>query len=132
MNLNKLIIIGNGFDLAHGLKTSYKDFLNWYMSKAYHEFCSKYHYSDFLIEITNKYASGSSVFEEKAKTFEEVINLIKSNYNYTINYKSIFFQRILDLFNENNWVDIERYYFRLLKSHFSDNNPGDKKSRVIN
>lgn len=28
----KLIIIGNGFDLAHGLKTSYKDFINWHIN----------------------------------------------------------------------------------------------------
>lgn len=28
--MNRLILIGNGFDLAHGLKTSYKDFINWY------------------------------------------------------------------------------------------------------
>jgi hypothetical protein len=26
---NKLILIGNGFDLAFGLKTSYNDFLFW-------------------------------------------------------------------------------------------------------
>ena len=26
--MNNIIIIGNGFDLAHGLKTSYKDFIN--------------------------------------------------------------------------------------------------------
>ncbi|MDY6288593.1 MAG: AbiH family protein [Bacteroidales bacterium] len=25
-----MILIGNGFDLAHGLKTSYADFINWY------------------------------------------------------------------------------------------------------
>jgi len=25
---NKLFIIGNGFDIAHGLKTSYKDFID--------------------------------------------------------------------------------------------------------
>lgn len=24
--MNRLVIIGNGFDMAHGLKTSYKDF----------------------------------------------------------------------------------------------------------
>ena len=28
--MNRLVLIGNGFDLAHGLKTSYKDFINWY------------------------------------------------------------------------------------------------------
>ena len=29
--MNRLVIIGNGFDLAHGLKTSYKDFIRWYL-----------------------------------------------------------------------------------------------------
>lgn len=28
--MNRLVIIGNGFDMAHGLKTSYMDFINWY------------------------------------------------------------------------------------------------------
>ena len=29
--VNKLILIGNGFDLSLGLKTSYKDFLLWFL-----------------------------------------------------------------------------------------------------
>jgi len=28
--MNRIVLIGNGFDLAHGLKTRYEDFLNWY------------------------------------------------------------------------------------------------------
>jgi len=28
--MNRIVLIGNGFDLAHGLKTSYQDFINWY------------------------------------------------------------------------------------------------------
>ena len=28
--MNRIVLIGNGFDLAHGLKTSYKDFICWY------------------------------------------------------------------------------------------------------
>ena len=28
--MNRLVLIGNGFDLAHGLKTRYEDFINWY------------------------------------------------------------------------------------------------------
>ena len=31
--MNRLVIIGNGFDMAHGLKTSYKDFITWYWDK---------------------------------------------------------------------------------------------------
>lgn len=35
--MNRLIIVGNGFDLAHGLKTSYKDFIIWYLAKCFGE-----------------------------------------------------------------------------------------------
>ncbi|ERJ60443.1 AbiH family protein [Sphingobacterium paucimobilis] len=33
--MNRLILIGNGFDLAHGLKTSYKDFIFWYLGECF-------------------------------------------------------------------------------------------------
>ena len=29
--MNRLIVIGNGFDLAHGMKTSYYDFITNYI-----------------------------------------------------------------------------------------------------
>ena len=28
--MNRIILVGNGFDLAHNLRTSYKDFMDWY------------------------------------------------------------------------------------------------------
>ena len=28
--MNRIVLIGNGFDLAHNLKTRYEDFINWY------------------------------------------------------------------------------------------------------
>ena len=36
--MNRLVIIGNGFDLAHGLKTRYEDFINWYWDKRVDDF----------------------------------------------------------------------------------------------
>jgi len=33
--MNKLIMLGNGFDLAHGLKTSYNDFILWYIKQCF-------------------------------------------------------------------------------------------------
>ena len=32
--MNRIILIGNGFDLAHELKTSYGDFIDWYWNKV--------------------------------------------------------------------------------------------------
>ena len=34
---NRIIIIGNGFDLAHGLKTSYRNFIDWLWDKKVEE-----------------------------------------------------------------------------------------------
>ena len=33
--MNRIILIGNGFDLAHGLKTSYNDFINWFWERQF-------------------------------------------------------------------------------------------------
>ena len=30
LTMNRILLIGNGFDLAHSLKTSYADFIDWY------------------------------------------------------------------------------------------------------
>ncbi len=50
--MNRLIIIGNGFDLAHNLKTKYNDFISDYWSGISHsEHC------DNFIEF---YPSGNS------------------------------------------------------------------------
>lgn len=32
--MNRIIVIGNGFDLAHGLKTGYQDFINDYWAQV--------------------------------------------------------------------------------------------------
>ena len=36
--MNRLVIIGNGFDMAHGFKTSYVDFINWYWDQRVYAF----------------------------------------------------------------------------------------------
>ena len=35
--MNRVIIIGNGFDVAHRLPTRYEDFLAWYFKKGIKE-----------------------------------------------------------------------------------------------
>ena len=49
--LNKLVIVGNGFDLAHGLETSYKHFMGWYKCKAFNKFCNEQYYADTLTPL---------------------------------------------------------------------------------
>lgn len=48
--INRLIIIGNGFDLAHSMKTKYKDFINGYLRQRIESFGEK-DSEDLLIKI---------------------------------------------------------------------------------
>jgi len=41
--MNRIILIGNGFDLAHGMKTSYGDFINDYWGEIRKEVLSDAH-----------------------------------------------------------------------------------------
>ena len=49
--MNRLVIIGNGFDLAHGLPTSYKDFMNDYWRNVIQVFENKDNYEDNLFSL---------------------------------------------------------------------------------
>ena len=46
--INRIIIVGNGFDLSHKLSTKYEDFINWYWDKCLYELrrCRNRSYSD--------------------------------------------------------------------------------------
>ncbi|HJV78025.1 MAG TPA: AbiH family protein [Paludibacter sp.] len=129
---NKLILIGNGFDLAHSLKTSYKDFIDWYFCKTLRDFCGNPPYSDSLLEINNRNIGRHGIYGEFT-TLEEVVKLINANDSQTIKYKSLFFKRIVELLKNNNWVDVERLYYKQLKDVFTGMNPlSAKKSAIIN
>ena len=60
--MNRLVLIGNGFDLAHGMKTGYNDYLLWYLKKCFTSAERTRNYDDKLISIhfqhTNLYGSG--------------------------------------------------------------------------
>lgn len=117
---NKLVLVGNGFDLAHGLKTSYKDFLDWYMCDAFKTFCKNGNYNDPLIEFRNKYSGMSSKFQTQPTTLEEALHFIDGSSYQSIIYNSNFFKSLLHKYSANNWVGIECYYFRTLKTFFSN------------
>ena len=44
MQYDKSLVIGNGFDLALGLKTSYPDFMKWLSNKHYMDDAYLYRY----------------------------------------------------------------------------------------
>lgn len=47
--MNRIILIGNGFDLAHNLPTRYEDFINWYWDNIAYSF--HLNHSNIYIQI---------------------------------------------------------------------------------
>ena len=116
--MNRLILIGNGFDLAHGLKTSYKDFLTDYLFCCINSFYKNKEYKDPLLEIS--YVHSGTVFAPKTveSSFQILIDEIKmfeTSKLISVKYKSVFFKDLITNFVDLNWVDFENEYFNALK-----------------
>lgn len=116
--MNRLIIIGNGFDLAHGLKTKYEDFLLWYLMTKVEGLDKDTPSVDRLCTIKAKKKYVNSVFVPVHPDFKEVENYIDfikaiKDSGYYIDFHSVFFKSIMD---EKRWVDIENIYYYFLKN----------------
>jgi hypothetical protein len=131
VNMNRLVIIGNGFDLAHGLPTSYKDFIDDYwegiQNSEYKDDFISFGYKSRIEFTSNKNLFDLSKYfiavDEQVKFSEAEIYLEYGNNhltgkhprNHILNYKNIFF-RLINKKSIQNWVDIENEYYRELKS----------------
>ncbi len=115
--MNRLIIIGNGFDLAHGYKTSYTDFMEDYFSNVLTTVFTKKEYEDELIKF-NYYSFLLDRPLEDFITIEKsfkYIELIRERFPEVIKFKSDFFKELYTHFNHQKWIDIENDYFSYLK-----------------
>ncbi len=108
--MNRLVLIGNGFDLAHGLKTKYEDFINWYwvQRKENHYNSHNRVTDDGLCKIIS-----SSIIPDKFWGHSDNFNIKSGDkYEYTP-----FFSNIIKSVETKGWVDIENEYYRLLEYH---------------
>ena len=109
--MNRIILIGNGFDLAHGLKTRYKDFIVDFLRSKGDEIKKneKGHECEFFKIDSSLYQS----FNELSN-YEDFKNLFSNNTN-KFEIKNRFFWEIIRKDNLENWVDIENEYYQRLK-----------------
>ncbi len=138
--INKLILVGNGFDLALGIKTKYEDFLLWYFKnfiiKSLESKQGKWdtdgnlrhcYNEDDLFLFFNKtnyfYEEKEiSVFNVGMDTFDKIKEFIKkSPQKFSFQFKSKLLEKI---FKDSitGWVDIEKAYFDLLKENLNKSN----------
>lgn len=108
--MNQLIIIGNGFDLAHGLKTSYNDFLIWYLQKIAEKVSKSIEYKDGCIHY--KRWNMSALSGTNIKTLKDFQDFREYNSNaFKTRYIAPFFQNLIDASRRLYWVDIESSYY---------------------
>lgn len=130
--MNRIILIGNGFDKAHDLETSYAEFIHWYWG----EWGAKLLHDG---EISN--TDGLCTFElhyDKSRSWHGVyydyrtarlinifdgfngnkfIDLLKEDtQTCSFSYKSPLMEELCIQLKERNWVDIENVFFKHLSN----------------
>lgn len=120
--MNRLIILGNGFDIAHGLPTKYNDFITWYISEwySYLETSYKHTESDRLCTFSLKdhRISWKEFFQSYSTPKGEAFIGFLTRYPdvFVLKYSS-FMSRISNSIESRGWVDIENEYYNLLKEY---------------
>ncbi|MBR3609451.1 MAG: hypothetical protein IKL50_06170 [Bacteroidales bacterium] len=120
MDINRIVLIGNGFDLAHGLPTSYQDFIRDYWSSIGHDIeelgSRKFFIKDDLLHVQcGHMLIYSSRNVEKIQSYEEFNEYLKSVSGVDLKHISTFLEIINDAIETYGWVDIENLYYTTLK-----------------
>ena len=129
--MNRLVLIGNGFDLAHGLKTKYEHFIDWYWDCRFHGLISQSNVSeDILCKLLciNKLWTGALFYDYELKNSYgiKIYNHLKGNKNEYRVELSPLFERIMTSVETKGWVDVENEYYELLKKYTGEESPKTK------
>ncbi len=145
--MNRLVIIGNGFDLAHGLPTSYGHFIDDFWKNI-----EKNYRTDIIKNVLYVDESHEPFSRLQIKNFDDLKKCldvyVKSNYvpaykfddvNIELNQgaKNIFkfkndFFKLINIKNSQNWVDIENEYYIELKKIVDDSIKGKQDVLKLN
>lgn len=150
--MNRIIIIGNGFDRAHNLRTGYKEFIDDYWSEfavnITNEVSKQFGISNMIKSFSDDYFSLEEInyFQneevipltsiEKPKSYKELSEYIE-NYNknlgiirFKLRCNNSFFGHISEQCSPINWFDIENEYYEELKKILFDIYGRSKNERV--
>lgn len=132
-NYNKIIILGNGFDLACGLKSTYKDFFNWRLKQLSKTSIFNKQFKKVNQAKLNQYCVLDQIesIKEEIKVAEDFLDLLIDEYSSSdeVSLQKFFPKDIKDfnywdlifLFNQGqgeNWYNIESIMAKYLKDIF--------------
>lgn len=155
--MNRIVVIGNGFDKAHGLATGYKDFIDSYWTYFWHSI-----YPEYDIWQTNTYGviKNPNPYEDEFLSFKvlwenldnavippisqscespygQVIafltRLIRNGYcrcSVKLIFKNRFFGHISACCSISNWLDIENEYYGQLKRLLTEEDAVKRSEKV--
>ncbi len=144
--MNRIVLIGNGFDLAHGLPTKYEDFINDFW-KSFLTSCFQqdtyFHSGIYKEEWIHLAAPEGRVLSDFFPEIRSLLYFLETNktvidykdFRQRINYlnekelpngEGVFFKicnpfllHLLESISRNrNWVDIENEYYKFLCNKF--------------
>ena len=128
---NRLILVGNGFDLALGMKTSYNDFLFWYLrnllitsvkkNKSLNDFRNGRKYFYYKDELTRTYWTSSDkesklILIDKFDTLQKLQDFLNEKNLLRFDIDSLLFEEIYNS-SLTSWVDVEKNYYDILKTN---------------
>lgn len=127
--MNRIILIGNGFDLAHGLRTSYADFIDYYWEDWGKRLQGSYLGDDLTDKLCTISQKGESLpwlwrfpaidLQRRTKISpKEAIEMAKNSPDVIAIKKSPFFKDIDKAVETKGWVDIENEFYLWLKKIF--------------
>ncbi|HAM97039.1 MAG TPA: hypothetical protein DCQ26_00355 [Marinilabiliales bacterium] len=109
--MRKIILIGNGFDLAHNMETSYMHFLLWYLNKVNDSWNNSFYDDKFITMKCNNVSI--SKLTAKIEHVRDFLSYVDNNH-IQLTFKCDLFIRIIKNAIYYKWVDIERIYFEEL------------------
>lgn len=128
--MNRVVIIGNGFDLAHGLETSYSHFLKSLLVEYFGK-SLKGEVKTPLFSIDRSSLTGIKIRDKNLKQLEMedvpalVEEVVSKGIEKYVNFRGVFAKNILTFQSLNHWADLEYLFFNHIRmSAFEQNEFG--------
>ena len=119
--MNRLVIVGNGFDMAMGPDTSVQSFILNLLKRKSLEVILYRTKGDGFIELKEVNAFFEEELSEYVGTFLDVKDINESFIQKHFTITSILLGEIIAVGNESRWYDIEKVYFDMLMSIVKSN-----------
>lgn len=141
--MNRIVIVGNGFDLAHGLPTRYEDFMLDLIKNGLQQCYLHGHYTHgSMFQVSANVTPDGISFGAYLDSSASIKQLLESNYIrhnnkqkprnaiFNIDFTSGFLRGLVKEYAAYNWVDVEQYYFDLLRGVLNNRNVQNKQEEI--